>query len=63
MRTIEDKVWDYLVSRKQPVTVKQIARYYIVSTGSVARALAGFVKKQVVDKVQYGNLSLYKIKD
>ena len=63
MRKIEDKVWDYLVEHKRPVTIKQLARYFIVSEGSVTRVLAGFVKRQIVDKIRQGSITLYKIKD
>jgi Mn-dependent DtxR family transcriptional regulator len=63
VRKIEDKVWDYLIEHKRPVTIKQIAKYFIVSEGSVTRVLANFVKRQVVDKIRQGNITLYKIKD
>lgn len=63
MRTIEEKVWDYLVEHKRPVTIKQLAKYFIVSEGAVTRTLAGFVQRQIVDKVRQGHITLYKIKD
>jgi Mn-dependent DtxR family transcriptional regulator len=63
VRKIEDKVWDYLIEHKRPVTIKQIAKYFIVSEGSVTRVLANFVKRQVVDKIRQGSITLYKIKD
>jgi DNA-binding transcriptional ArsR family regulator len=63
VRTIEEKVWDYLVEHKRPVTVKQLAKYYIVSENSVSRVLSEFFKKQVIDKIRQGNVVLYKIKD
>lgn len=63
MRKIEDKVWDYLVEHKRPVTVKQLAKHYIVSENSVSRVLSELFKKQVIDKIRQGNVVLYKIKD
>lgn len=63
MRTIDEKVWDYLVEHKRPVTSKQLAKYFIVSQPSVARALSKLVERQVVDKFYQGNTILYKIKD
>jgi Mn-dependent DtxR family transcriptional regulator len=63
VRTIEEKIWDYLVEHKRPVTSKQLAKYFIVSQQSVARTLGKFVEKQVVDKFYQGNVLLYKIKD
>ena len=63
MRTIDEKVWDYLVEHKRPVTSKQLAKYFIVSQPSVSRALSKLVERQVVDKFYQGNVLLYKIKD
>lgn len=63
MRKIEDKVWDYLVDHKRPVTVKQLAKYFIVSENSVSRVMTELVKREVVDKIRQGNVTLYKIKD
>ena len=63
MRTIEEKVWDYLVEHKRPVTIKQLAKYFIVSEGAVTRTLRKFVQNQIVDKICHGNIVLYKIKD
>jgi Mn-dependent DtxR family transcriptional regulator len=63
VRTIEEKVWDYLVEHKRPVTVRQLAKYFIVSEGSVSRVFSELFKKQVIDKIRQGNVVLYKIKD
>ena len=63
MRKIEDKVWDYLVEHKRPVTVKQLSKYFIASENTVSRTLTEFVKRQVVNKIRQGNVVLYKIKD
>jgi uncharacterized membrane protein len=63
VRKVEDKVWDYLVEHKRPVTIKQLSKHFIVSEGSVSRALAEFVRREIVDKIRQGNVTLYKIKD
>jgi predicted transcriptional regulator len=63
VRKIEDKVWDYLVEHKRPVTVKQLSKHFIASENAVSRALTEFVKRQVVNKIRQGNVVLYKIKD
>lgn len=63
MRTVEENVWDYLVEHKRPVTIKQLAKYFIISEASVTRTLRKFVQNQVVDKICHGNIVLYKIKD
>lgn len=61
MRTIEDKVVDYLMEHKKSSTVKQLAKYFIVSESSVERALSQLVKEQKVERIQSrGNPTAYR---
>ena len=61
MRKIEDKVVDYLMSHKKSSTVKQLAKYFIVSESSVERALCQLVKEQKVERIQSrGNPTTYR---
>lgn len=61
MRTVEDKVLDYLKEHKKPATIKQLARYYIVSENSVQRALADLSSRGVVQIVPKSRPYLYRI--
>jgi predicted transcriptional regulator len=61
MRKIEDKVVEYLMSHKKGSTVKQLAKYFIVSESSVERALCQLVKEQKVERIQSrGNPTVYR---
>lgn len=63
MRKVSDKVWEYLVEHKSPVTKEKIADHYLVSTISVKKALGELTKNQVLEKIRFGNQFFYKIKD
>lgn len=52
MKKVEDKVVEYLMSHKKSSTVKQLAKYFIVSESSVERALCQLVKDQKVERIQ-----------
>jgi predicted transcriptional regulator len=60
MKKIEDKVLDYLKDHKKPATVKQLAKYFIVSEGSVQRALADLVGRNIVQIVPKSRPYLYR---
>ena len=61
MQTIEDKVFSYIQSHKKPVTIKQMAKYFIDSDGAVQRALASLAAKGMVQIVPKSKPYLYKI--
>jgi len=61
MRTIVEKVVEYLMTHKKSSTVKQLAKYFIVSEGAVNRALCALVKEQKVERIQTrGSPTSYK---
>jgi Mn-dependent DtxR family transcriptional regulator len=47
MRTVEQKIFDYMSEHKKPVTTSKMAKYFIVSESSVKQALAKMVKEGV----------------
>ena len=61
MRTIEDKILDYLREHKKPVTIKQMAKYFIASENSAQRALADLATKGIVQIVPKSKPYLYKM--
>ncbi len=63
MRTIEEKVWDYLVEHKAPVSIESLTKRFIVSKSRVGMALRKMVERQVVDCIKIGSKHFYKIKD
>jgi len=62
MRTIEEKLLDYLKEHKKPVTIKQMAKYFIVNEKSVQRALADLASRGVVEVVPKSKPYLYRMK-
>lgn len=61
MRTIEDKILDYMREHKKPVTIKQMARYFIVNENSAQRALATLATKGIVQIVPKSKPYLYRM--
>ena len=47
MRTVEQKIFDYMSEHKKPVTTTNMAKYFIVSESSAKQALANMVKEGV----------------
>lgn len=62
MRTIEDKILDYLREHKKPVTIKQMAKYFIASDNAVQRALASLATRGIAEVVPKSKPYLYRIK-
>jgi Mn-dependent DtxR family transcriptional regulator len=47
MRTVDQKIFDYMSEHKKPVTTSKMAKYFIASESSVKQALAKMVKEGV----------------
>ena len=47
MRTVEQKIFDYMSEHEKPVTISKMAKYFIASESSVKQALANMVKEGV----------------
>lgn len=61
MRTAVEKVVEYLMTHKKSSTVNQLAKYFIISEGSVSRVLCDLVKQQKVERIQTrGSPTSYK---
>jgi Mn-dependent DtxR family transcriptional regulator len=62
MRTVEEKIFDYISEHKKPVTISKMAKHFIVSESAVKQALANMVKKGVAEVVPNSKPYLYKLK-
>ena len=62
MRTVEQKIFDYMSEHKKPVTVSKMAKYFIVSESSAKQALAKMVKEGVVEVVINSKPYQYRLK-
>jgi predicted ArsR family transcriptional regulator len=62
MRKIEDKLLEYLEEHKKPVTIKQMAKYFIASENAVQRSFADLASRGLVEVVPKSKPYLYRIK-
>jgi MarR-like DNA-binding transcriptional regulator SgrR of sgrS sRNA len=62
MSDFEQRLWDYLVAHKTPVTVKKMAKHWICSESRVRGALNKFVAGDIAKVVKLGNLKHYTVK-
>lgn len=59
----DQKIWEYFVSRKTPVTVKQVMKTLLVSEAHARRALDYFVLKDLAEMAKQGGTRFYKVKE
>ena len=62
MRTIREKIFDYMSEHKKPVTISKMAKYFIVSESSAKQALADMVKEGVAIVVPKTKPYQYRLK-
>lgn len=59
----DQKVWEYIVSRKRPVTIKQAMKVLLISETHARRALDYFTMKGLMDMTKHGKVRYYKMKE
>ena len=59
----DQAVWDYVVRRKTPVTIKQVMKALLVSEAHARRALEYFVFREVAERHKVGGVMTYKVKE
>jgi len=59
----DQMVWDYVVSRKRPVTIKQAIKVLLISETHARRALDYFVLKGLAEMNRQGGVRFYKVKE
>jgi len=58
-----EKIWDYLVKRKTPVTVKQAVKALRISETHARRALEYFVFCGLAERHEVGGVMTYRTKE
>lgn len=53
-------VWNYVVDRKTPITIKQAMKTLLISEAHARRALDYFVLKGLVKMTKQGGVRFYK---
>lgn len=59
----DEKIWEYVVTRKTPVTIKQTMKTLLISEPHARRALDYFVLKGLAVMTKQGGVRLYKVKE
>ena len=62
LEEFEDKLMDYLISRKTAATTKQIAKYFIRSESHVSKHLRSLHDKGLIDVITAGKTKFYVVK-
>ena len=58
-----ESVWNYVCSRKTPVTIKQARKILRISETHARRALDYFVFRELADRYVQSNIHFYRIKE
>lgn len=59
----DEKIWELLLERKTPVTIKQAMKRLLISEPHARRALDYFVLKNLAVMTKQGGVRLYKVKE
>ena len=59
----DQKIWEYVVARKTPVTIKQVMKTLLLSEAHARRALDYFVLKSLAEMTKQGGVRFYKVKE
>lgn len=59
----DQPVWDYIVGKRLPVTVKQTMKRLLISEAHARRALDYFVLKGLAEMNKQGGVRFYKVKE
>ena len=62
MRTVEQKIFDYMSEHKKPVTISKMAKCFIASESSVKQALMKMVKDGMVEVVTSSKPYQFRLK-
>jgi predicted ArsR family transcriptional regulator len=62
MRTVEQKIFDYMSEHKKPVTISKMAKHFIISESAVKQALTKMVKDGMVEVVTSSKPYQFRLK-
>jgi len=58
----DQAVWDYVVNRRTPVTIRQAMKTLLISETHARRALDYFVLKGLAEMNRQGGVRFYRVK-
>jgi len=59
----DEKIWNYMLTHKTPVTQEKMAKYFLISKSHASRALNFFVDQGIAEVVRIGQTKFYKVKE
>ena len=59
----DEKIWNYMLTHKTPVSQEKMARYFLISKSHAGRALNFFVEQGIAEVVKVGTKKFYKVKE
>ena len=59
----DEKIWNYMITHKTPVSQEKMARYFLISKSHAGRALNFFVEQGIAEVVKVGTKKFYKVKE
>lgn len=63
MTSTEEKIWDYMVAHKTPVSAAKMSKYFIISQSKASTALKKFADQGIADVIAIGKVKYYKVKE
>jgi len=63
MNDREERVWNYLLTHKTPVSADRLAKYFIISKSHAGSTLRKFVDAGIVDVIKIGTNKYYIVKE
>jgi len=63
MSSLEEKLWDYLLTHKTPVSAAKLSKYFIISQSKASSALKKFADQGIADVIPIGKIKYYKVKE
>ena len=59
----DEKIWNYMITHKTPVSQEKMARYFLISKSHAGRALNFFVEQGIAEVVKVGTKKFYRVKE
>jgi Mn-dependent DtxR family transcriptional regulator len=63
MTNTEEKIWNYLVTHKTPVSAAKLSKYFIIRQSKASTSLKKFADEGIADVVPIGKVKYYKVKE
>ena len=59
----DEKIWNYMITHKTPVSQEKMARYFLISKSHAGRALNFFVEQGIAEVIKIGTKKFYRVKE